>query len=171
MYRSFLVRQQQPFYNDRLFHDEDFEKHMQLLEHWDFGFVHQVLSFWRTDNDSISFKAGLYHWRFCSVIRYGVVLRYAPIFLAPHEAAVLIRETRRMYYGVLASEAVRFRGRAFWEYHQEGLKSFGQNLNVPCLAWHICLELIRMVSNPGNTAVRAVRFLKRMITSKTATCA
>lgn len=166
MYRSSLVRQQQPFYNDGLFYDEDFEKHMQLLEHWDFGFVHQVLSFWRTDNDSITCRAGLNHWRFYSVIRYGIVLRYAPIFLAPHEAAALIKETRRMYYGVLASEAVRLRGRAFWQHHREGLKSFGQTLDGPYLAWHICLELLRIGSNPGNTTVRALRFCNRKIRSR-----
>jgi len=164
MYRSSLVRQQQPFYDDGLFYDEDFEKHLQLLEHWDFGFVHQVLSFWRVDNDSITSRAGLDNWRFYSVIRYGIVLRYAPIFLAPHEAATLIKETRRMYYGVLASETVRLRGRAFWQHHRAGLKSFGQALDGPYLAWHICLELLRMGSNPGSAAVGAVRFLKRMIT-------
>ena len=170
MYRSSFVRQQQPFYNDALFHDDDFEKHIQLLEHSDFGFIHQILSFCRIDNDSISFRAGLHLWQFSSVIRYGIVLRYAPTFLAPHEAAALIKETRRMYYGVLASEAVRIRGRAFWQHHRQGLKSFGQTLDGPYLAWHICLELLRIGSNPGNTAVRAVRFLKRMIKSKTATC-
>ena len=170
MYRSSLVRQQKPFYSDGRFYDEDFEKHMQLLEHWDFGFVHQVLSFWRTENDSITVRAGLHQWRFYSVIRYGIVLRYAPIFLASHEAAALIKETRRIYYRVLAKEAVRLRGSAFWQHHRDGLKSFGQTFDGPYLAWHICLELLWIGSNPGNTTVRAVRFLKRMISSKTVTC-
>ena len=47
MYRSSIVRDSQPFYDDSLLH-EDTEKCMQIMESWDFGFVHQVLSFLRT---------------------------------------------------------------------------------------------------------------------------
>ena len=46
MYRCSLVRSQSPFYDESLLH-EDTEKCLQILEHRDFGFVHQVLSFLR----------------------------------------------------------------------------------------------------------------------------
>jgi glycosyltransferase involved in cell wall biosynthesis len=166
MYRSSVVRQQQPFYDEALFHHDDQEKHMQLLEYWDFGFVHQVLSFSRIDDDSICSRGGLYHWRFLSVILYRIVLRYAPIFLPPREAAALVKETRRNYYRLLASEAVRFPERDFWQHHREGLKSFGQTFDRPYLAWHICLEVLRMGSNPGKTTARALRFCRRRIRSR-----
>src|SRR5215472_8112850 len=53
MYRSSLVRAQTPFYNDSIPH-ADLEKCMEILTHWDFGFVHQVLSFSRTEDQSIT---------------------------------------------------------------------------------------------------------------------
>jgi glycosyltransferase involved in cell wall biosynthesis len=165
MYRSSVVRQQRPFYNEALLHD-DFDKCMQLLEQWDFGFVHQVLSFTRIDNESIYFGAGLDEWRYTSLILYSIVFCYAPMFLEVGEATTLIRKTKRLYYRVLAEEAIRFRERAFWLHHREGLKAIGQTLDRPYLAWHICLELLRIGSNPGNTTVRALRFCNRKIRSR-----
>jgi glycosyltransferase involved in cell wall biosynthesis len=165
MYRSSVVRHQRPFYNEALLHD-DFDKCMQLLQQWDFGFVHQVLSFTRIDNESSYFGAGLDDWRYSSIITYSIVSCYAPMFLEVGEATTLIRKWKRLYYRVLAEEAIRFRERAFWRHHREGLKAIGQTLDRPYLAWHIGLELLRMGSNPGNTTVRALRFCNRKIRSR-----
>jgi glycosyltransferase involved in cell wall biosynthesis len=159
MYRSSAVRHQQPFYNETLLHD-DLDKCLQILRKWDFGFVHQVLSFTRIDNDSVFHGSGLYQWRFFSLTRYSIVLCYAPIFLVPDEASTLIKETKRSYYATLAKEAVRFSGRAFWRHHQEGLKAVGQTLDWRYLAWQIGLQLLRLGANPGSTIVRALRSLK-----------
>ena len=52
MYRSSLVRHHEAFYNVS-FLFADLQKCMEILEHWDFGFVHQVLSCSRRDNESI----------------------------------------------------------------------------------------------------------------------
>jgi glycosyltransferase involved in cell wall biosynthesis len=165
MYRSSVVRQQRPFYNEALLHD-DFDKCMQLLQQWDFGFVHQILSFTRIDNDSIYHGAGLYEWRYVILVRYSIVLRYAPVFLEVGEATTLIKKWKPLYYRVLAEEAIRFRERAFWRHHREGLKAIGQTLDRPYLAWRIGLELLRMGSNPGNTTLRALRFCNRKIRSR-----
>ena len=53
MYRSSVVRGQRPFYDESCLH-EDSEACFRLLQVWDFGFVHQVLSFLRTGNESIT---------------------------------------------------------------------------------------------------------------------
>ena len=49
MYRSSVVRHPRPFYDESVLH-ADTEKCMEILKHWDLGFVHQVLSFCRADN-------------------------------------------------------------------------------------------------------------------------
>jgi glycosyltransferase involved in cell wall biosynthesis len=156
MYRSSVVRHHQPFYHETLLYD-DLDICLQILQKWDFGFVYQVLSFTRIDSDSIFHGAGLYQWRFASLTRYSIVLCYAPIFLAPDEASTLIKTTKRSYYAVLAKEAVRFPGRAFWRHHEAGLNAVGHNLDWPYLAWQIGLQLLRLVANPGTTIVRALR--------------
>jgi glycosyltransferase involved in cell wall biosynthesis len=165
MYRSSAVRQHHPFYNETILHD-DYDKCMQLLEQWDFGFVHQVLSFTRTDNESIYFGTGLDQLRFFALTWYSIVLRYATVFLTPNEATALITETKHWYHGILAKEAVRFRGRGFWRHHQEGLKAVGQTLDRFYLALQIGRELLWMVANPGSTTARALGFLKRKIRSQ-----
>ena len=163
MYRSSLVRSQQPFYDEPLLH-EDTEKCMQILEHWDFGFVHQVLSFLRVDNNSIS--SGFRTLQPDSLDRYIIVQRYASRFLEADEAMALRKQTKRQYYDVLSHEALRFRGRDFWRYHQGGLKTLGEMLDWPCLALRICRTLLGMVANPGTTALRLLRFLKRKLSGE-----
>ena len=157
MYRSSLVRDHQPFYAEGLLH-EDTEKCMQILEHWDFGFVHQVLSFLRTDNESIS--AGFRTFQPHALDRYILVQRYAPIFLEPGEATFVQRESKRNYYGLLAHEAVRFRKSAFWLYHQQGLKTLGEKLDLPYLALLVGRKLLGMAVNPGITALRMLNFCR-----------
>jgi glycosyltransferase involved in cell wall biosynthesis len=153
MYRSSLVRDHSPFFDESLLH-EDTEKCLQLLEHCDFGFVHQVLSFLRLGNESISstvrdFQPDALDW-------YIIAQRYAPIFLETHEAEALQLESRREYYAVLAREALRFPGPGFWEYHQRGLKSLGETIDHPYLALRVFWRFLTLVANPGTAIARLI---------------
>jgi glycosyltransferase involved in cell wall biosynthesis len=158
MYRSSLVRDQQPFYAEGLLH-EDTEKCMEILEHWDFGFVHQVLSFLRVSNESIT--AGWRSFNPDSLDRYILVRRFADTFLERNEATALKKEIRRGYYRILAGEALRLRPAPFWQYHQEGLRTLGEKLDRPYLTLQIARELFRLVVNPGSTAARALDYCRR----------
>lgn len=165
MYRSSLVRNCQPFYEESLLH-VDTEKCMQILEHWDFGFVHQVLSFLRTDNVNESISAGFRTFQPEALDFYIIVQRYAPVFLEADEAAALKSQNKRWYYCVLAEEAVRLRGAAFWRYHERGLKTLGETLDWPSLSVQIGRELLWMTANPGATAALLLRYLKRKMRRK-----
>ena len=99
MYRSSLVRNEQEFYDESLIH-EDTEKCMQILEKWDFGFVHQVLSFLRLDEGSISAAARTYEP--IALDRYIIVRRFARVFLEDAEASAIRDEERSAYYSILA---------------------------------------------------------------------
>ena len=161
MYRSSLIRNQPPFYEENLLH-EDTEKCMQILKDWDFGFVHQVLSFLRVDDKSISASFQTYAPN--SLDGYIIVQKFAPVFLEGAEASKLKNQSKKSYYRVLAKAAVRLREPAFWKYHEEGLKRLGESLDRPYLAMQVCRELLRMTVNPGTTALHAVRSLKRKLT-------
>jgi glycosyltransferase involved in cell wall biosynthesis len=158
MYRSSVVRDHHPFYSDALLH-EDTEKCLEILEQWDFGFVYQVLSFSRMDNESIS--SGFSRFEPYTLNRYIIVQRHASVFLEAPEAATLKTESRRAYYLILAKAAIRFREAAFWRYHEGGLKTLNERLDRPYLALMIGLKLLRMASNPGRTAAQALRFWRR----------
>lgn len=107
MYRSAVVRQSNPFFNESVLH-ADTDKCLRILEHWDFGFVHQVLSFLRTDNESIS--SSVREFQDGALDRYITERRYAPLFLAAKEAALLRRKAKRKYYRALVRRALRLRG-------------------------------------------------------------
>lgn len=160
MYRSSLVREQNPFYQDGLLH-EDTEKCMRILEHWDFGFVHQVLSFLRADNESITHSVRNHQPR--ALDRYIMVQRFASIFMDSMEAEALKQSTKQTYYGILAKEAVCLRGRDFWEYHRKGLKTLGESLDRPYLFSRIVRQILWMLANPGTSAQLAIHFLKRKL--------
>jgi glycosyltransferase involved in cell wall biosynthesis len=165
LYRSSIVREQRPFYDDSLLH-EDTEKCLQILGEWDFAFVHQVLSFSRADNESIS--SAVRDFKPDALDRYIVVQRWAGEFLDADEAAALVAETRRMYYRVLANEALRFHESAFWRYHRDGLKTIAQKIDFQYLARQIARELIWLVFNPGIAMMRILGFLKRRVSRETA---
>ena len=158
MYRSELVSRQQPFYDESLLH-EDTEKCMQILEHWDFGFVHQVLSFSRADNESIS--SAVRDFRPDALDRYILTKRRAHVFLKAGEAVALCRKSKRRYYRVLAEESLKLRGRVFWQYHENGLRTLAEEIDWPYLTWQIVCKLLGLVANPGSTTLRAFRYCKR----------
>ncbi len=160
MYRSSLVREQNPFYQDGLLH-EDTEKCMQILEHWDFGFVHQVLSYLRADNESISSAVRSYRPQILD--RYIMVQRYASRFLDSDEAAELKRKSKYTYYSVLAEELIRLRGAGFWNYQREGLKTLDETLDRSYLGLLVARQLLWTLCNPGIMLLLGLEIFERII--------
>jgi glycosyltransferase involved in cell wall biosynthesis len=159
MYRSSIVRRQKAFYNEGVLH-ADTDKCYEILQHWDLGFVHQVLSFSRQDNQSISsdvrdLQAG-------ALDTYIAGRRYIPVFLED-DAALAIRKAKRQYYQALARRALLLReGRSsFWRYHKTGLKTLNETLNWPYLLLMMSRELLWLASNPGITTVLALQYWRR----------
>jgi glycosyltransferase involved in cell wall biosynthesis len=158
MYRSSIVRGSAPFFNESLPH-ADLDKAMELLAHWDFGFVHQLLSFSRMQDESIT--SSLLNYEPYALDRFIVMRQYGPIFLNDNEVDRLLKRSKRNYYSALARQALHFRGRAFWKYHEEGLRTSGCRLDRLYLTLQIGLELCRKALNPGDTLARVLRALNR----------
>jgi hypothetical protein len=113
---------------------------MQILEHWDFSFVHQVLSVLRLDEVNESVSAGLRNFQPKAPDRNVLVQPYAPAFLEAGEAAALRKESKREYC------PRRARGPAsrpaFWQHHKKGLKTLGETADCPYLALQLGRELL-----------------------------
>lgn len=159
MYRSSLIRDCQPFFNSSLLH-ADTEKCMQILNDWDFGFVHQVLSFLRVDNVNESISAAARALQPAALDWHINVQRYADSVLEKDESSALKSEARREYYDVLAREALHLRGSNFWQYHRKGLKTLGETLDFPFLVSRIVSRLLGMVVNPGDTIASVIQSFK-----------
>jgi glycosyltransferase involved in cell wall biosynthesis len=157
MYRSSIARSQDPFFNESLPH-ADLDTAMELLSRSDFGFVHQLLSFTRVQDQSIT--SSLRNLEPYALDRFIVMQKYGPVFLEGREVERFLKISKRAYYALLAREALHFRGRAFWQYHEDGLRTSGHRLDRLYLTFQIGLELFRKASNPGDTLIRVLRKLR-----------
>jgi len=153
LWRAEVVRARHPFYEGGRYH-ADTEACYRTLKDWDFGFVHQVLSFLRTDNPS----------RMARVRDFGpsyldkliILTRFGPDFLSPTELDQALRHQWHRYYELLGEAALTLRPREFWDYHREGLATIGHRLAwyQPRLWLYTLLALADAVLNPLKTALR-----------------
>ena len=167
MYRSSLVRNHKSFYNDS-FLFADLQKHIEILEHWDFGFINQVLSFSRRDNVNESILQDQEPFEPFQLLEYVIAQRYAPVFLEAGEAESIITRYKRRYYRDLARAAFRLKGRAFWRYHKAGLRALSEREthDWPYFILQSGVVLLWLISNPGRTVLRMIYYCKRSARAK-----
>jgi glycosyltransferase involved in cell wall biosynthesis len=125
MMRADVVRSRDPFYGeDRLFPDSDAVYEI-LLEH-DFAFVHQVLSFSRTEDGS---TWGRMRLNGPTILDRLIRLKaFGPLYLSPEECARLTEQQERVYRRFLASAWLNRREPEFWEFHRKGLACIGEKV-------------------------------------------
>lgn len=107
LFRSSLVREREPFYNESNLH-ADSETCIALLKQCDFGFVNQVLSFTRVRDGSLfDFSREmntLIAGRLYDLVNYG------SHFLTPEEYKTCLDQKVAEYYDFLAKNLPRRRG-------------------------------------------------------------
>lgn len=152
--RSIIVRQRQPFYDE--IYAEDLSACYETLQEWDFGFVHQILSFVRTYNDSIlsTIRSLARQGDFSgSVIdRYLMVERHGRTLLETEsEYRQAFRIARQKLYRQLAVGWLNRQGEEFWQLHRSALASVDTRIDRLSLFAHILVEFLRLLANPGST--------------------
>jgi hypothetical protein len=130
LFRSDIVRSRHAFYNEANFHS-DSEACLEFLEHHDFGFVHQVLTFQGVRADSLtSFSRTMQTylpWILLELVRYG------PKYLSAEELESRIDVHLKQYYRYLGEQIYHRRGQEFWNYHKNQLAALGYPMSVPQL--------------------------------------
>lgn len=130
MFRADLVRGRRPFYAEgRLF--EDAEICFELLGDCDFGFVHQVLTFTRTENDSL--WRGMRGYNGWLLARRNQLAQFGRQYLAPDEFDRLWRVRERHYRRFLAESWLARRDEGFWKFHARGLATVGDAIDRKAL--------------------------------------
>ena len=122
LYRSDLVRRNDPFYNESNEHP-DSEACFKLLKDCDFGFVHQVLTFSPERPGAMLSKSRERNAMAGSLLHELVV--YGPYYLAPEEHSHRLRVVVAKYYEFLARSFFQRRDRSFWDYHQRQFNDHG----------------------------------------------
>jgi glycosyltransferase involved in cell wall biosynthesis len=134
LYRSDVVRQRRPFYEENRLH-EDTEVVFELLADHDFGMVHQVLTFTRVREASIMGASRPFAPDALDLLI--LVERYGRTFLSAAEYAVCLDHAERFYYGSVVRSWLSRPTREFWKYHRDGLASSGLRLKPARLARHL----------------------------------
>jgi hypothetical protein len=153
LYRSEIIRDYSPFYEETAYR-EDTDACYRILRSWNFGFVHQVLSFSRVIDES-----HLRHdcdGRQESLDNYLQVSKFGPIYLDRDAMAAALKARRREYYNVLALRLLYGGNRAFWHEQIYALSSGGLRLEKARLLEYVLLQLLWIATNPGLTIARLI---------------
>ncbi len=163
MYRSDIVRSRRPFFSTTTRYFEDTETCLDILRCCDFGFVPQVLTFNRRENDSIWRRLERHNPHILADVM--LLHRFGRDFLNPGEFAERQREIDAVYYDLLAQALVKGCGKDFWRFHAEGLASVGLKIDYGKAVSHVLF----LVARPLVKSPRGVRVLWRRCFRRTRT--
>lgn len=143
--RAELVRSEKDFYDTdefrRQFSDQDVC--FRLLQHRDFGFVHQVLTFTREHEDSATAAFARTGLNTDLAARLVVLMRYGPIYLDPDEYRRRSAEVMDRYYRFLGRSLLRLKDKEFRDYHIRVLTHLGHSLDWSRVARPSIVEAAR----------------------------
>jgi glycosyltransferase involved in cell wall biosynthesis len=133
--RSEVIRSQHPFYEERHAPFEDAHVCFEVLRTWNFGFIHQVLTYSRRDNDSILSR--LRSFGFLLFSRFSIVVEHGKDYLSAGEYKCNLKHAEREYFVYLTKSACALRHREtreFWDFHRNGLASIDYSFDWKRLA-------------------------------------
>jgi len=148
LYRADLVRGTDAFYPNETA-EADVSAIYKHLQFTDFGFVHQVLSCERVHNERMTTTSIKLNAYLSSKINDCIT--YGPIYLTESELQTRIQALLAEYYGYLASAALRFRNKAFWDYHKRRLNDLGYPLEGLKLSKEILISSMDILLNPKHS--------------------
>jgi glycosyltransferase involved in cell wall biosynthesis len=155
--RSDLIQSRESFYNESNFH-ADTEACYEILRDYNFGFVHQVLSFTRRHNESATTFAKRFHSNILG--NFMILNKYGSSFLTSEEYDRLLERRLKMYYRFLGMSAYKCREKEFWDYHRKGLEQLGYSLKkVEILRACLFIAVDRMIDTISHFKY-LLRFLK-----------
>jgi len=161
LYRADIVRRRPVFFAERFFADSDAAFEI-MMEH-DLGYVHQVLSFNRQDNESLLNRVLGFHPLLLH--HYITMELYGADVLTKEEYAKARARMRHDYFSYLGAQALRFRGQAFWDFHKKVLGTIGQTIPWSTVAAYSLAEAARLALNPESTVERALPWVAKRLAS------
>ncbi len=158
MMRSQIVRERDPLYNEHTYH-EDTEACYEILQKWKFGFVHQPLSYERTDNESL-YKSTL-PYNPDSIDYFITLNKYGPIYLEEWEYKKRLKDYKKVYFGFLGRSLIHNKDEGFWNYHKNGLRIIGHELNYIKVAAYALRNVLSSLIHLRSTIKKMIRKVSR----------
>jgi glycosyltransferase involved in cell wall biosynthesis len=160
LFRSDIVRSRGSFYNESFLH-ADKEVCLEFLQHHDFGFVHQVLTFTRVREESMTSVSDALQMTLPSIL-YDLV-KYGPKYLSEDELKRRVDEHLQLYYRFLGEQVYRRRGREFWSFHRGKLATLGYPLSTLRVTATAIDWALDRILNPRRSAEAALRRLRDIL--------
>jgi len=157
LYRADLVRKNDPFYNEANIH-ADTEACFALLRTWDFGFIHQVLTYTRVRAGSLNSIATSLQTNLPAILH--LLQTYGSDYLTPEELDVSLRQHISVYYRFLGKSLVLSRDKKFWDYHKKKLAECGIGFSPMRLARGAFEAFWTATLNPLQSIAKGVRVLR-----------
>jgi glycosyltransferase involved in cell wall biosynthesis len=131
--RSDIVRARDPFYDPACIHADEAACY-EVLQHADFGFVHQVLTYRRRHDEDATMSSFARRVNTYLPGSLWILQRYGPVFLTPGEYRRRLSERLAQYDAFLGDALLRRRDPEFWHYHRRALETLGRPLGWRRLA-------------------------------------
>jgi hypothetical protein len=145
LYRSELIRNTKQFFpiTDP---DADTCAFYEYLQHYDFGFVHEILSIEREHDDRVSTRAAELNVSAASPVEY--VLKYGPIYLSEAEFETISKRSLDRYYSRLGGSVLKLKSREFWRYHVSRMRELGAPISWRKVARAVFNEILEEMRSP-----------------------
>lgn len=141
--RCDVIQNREKFYNEDNIH-ADQEVCFEILQNFDFGFVHQILTFTRRHNETnTTFTNRLKTFRLGHLT---VLKKYGPKVFTKEEYEQRLNNMLKNYYRFLARCVFEFQGKEFWQYHRKALKKIGLSIRPLKLLKAVLIQALDLVT-------------------------
>ena len=154
--RCTVVKEYQPFYKLGNYHG-DTEAYLDLLQKYDFGFLHQVLSYNRKGGEDSRTTGYLQRVNSYPAADVEELVRFGPIYLTEEEQKLRLREATKAYYRFLAQSVLELRDKELWDYHRGRLHELGVGIDYFKLSRYVLYRMVDYLLNPKRTIEGLVR--------------
>jgi hypothetical protein len=151
--RSDLIRKRPKFYDESAV-CADTMACFDLLQESDFGFVHQVLTFTRRHNESMTSLTHRFSTRWLGQL--AALVRYGSNYLDSQEYEQRLNHFIDVYHAFLARSLFELREKAFWDYQRTELKKLG----YPIRPVKLIIASLRQLMNLRETFQRVRRAMR-----------
>jgi glycosyltransferase involved in cell wall biosynthesis len=139
LFRSDVVRSRDPFYDETSL-QADKEACFDILKTYDFGFVHQVLTYTRRHNESITSFAH----RVNTQKKAPTLVKYGAFFLSPQEYREAKDQAFSAYHRHLVRAFFQLKGKDFFRHHSEAFTRMGEKISLVKLGKAAFLQMLNM---------------------------
>jgi len=156
--RSDIVRSRKNLYNENSAVD-DTSLCVEVLQKWNFGFCHQVLTYTRRSNES--FMTVLKQYNFHILTRYIILKKYGQDVLEADEYIDCKRNLEDMYHIAIGESVLNRLPNQFWDFQDYALNEIGEKIKPgQKLIWAF-RAAIELLLNPKNTYERLKQHKKQ----------